>query len=38
MTEITLFKNHPENEAWRLVPDPFLFSNKVLYEVKASGL
>ena len=33
-----LFKNHAENETWRLVPDPFLFSEKVLYQVKANGL
>ena len=24
------FKNHAENEAWRLVPDFFLFFKKVL--------
>ena len=30
------FKNHAENEAWRLVPDLFLFFKKALYEVKAS--
>ena len=26
---------HEENEAGRLVPNPFLFFRKVLYEVKA---
>ena len=31
------FKNHAENKAWRLVLDLFLFFEKVLYEVKASG-
>ena len=31
------FKNHTENEAERLIPDLFLFLEKVLYEVKASG-
>ena len=30
-------KNHAENEAGRLVPDP-LFFEKALHEVKASGL
>ena len=35
---IFLFKNHPENEAVRLVPDLFLFFKKALYEVKTSGL
>ena len=33
-----LLKNHVENEAGRLVPDPFWFSKKDFYEVKASGL
>ena len=28
--------NHAENETGRLVPDLFLFSEKALYEVKAS--
>ena len=37
MTETNLFKNHAENEAWRLVPHLYLFSKKALYEVKASG-
>ena len=32
------FKNHTENEAGRLVPGLFLFSEKALYEVKASCL
>ena len=32
------FKNYAENEAGRLVPDPFLFFQKVYYEVKASCL
>ena len=32
------FKNHPKNEAERLVPCFFLFFKKTLYEVKASGL
>ena len=31
-------KNHAKNEAQRLVPDLFLFFNKVLYKVKASDL
>ena len=31
-------QNHGENEAERLVSDFFLFSGKVLYGVKASGL
>ena len=33
-----LLKNHVENEAGRLVPDPFWFSKKDFYEVKASVL
>ena len=32
------FKNHAENEAWRLDRDLFLFYKKALYEVKANGL
>ena len=32
------FKNHAENEAGRLVSDIFLFFEKGLSEVKASGL
>ena len=32
------FKNHAENEEGRLVRDLSLFSEKVLYEVKANGL
>ena len=35
MREIFSFKNHAENEAKRLVPDLFLFSQKALYDVKA---
>ena len=31
-------KNHAETEAGRQVPDFFLFLEKVLYEIKASGL
>ena len=31
-------KNYMENEAGRLVPDLFLFYEKSLYDVKASGL
>ena len=34
----TLFKNHAQKEADRLVPDVFLFSRKALHQVKASGL
>ena len=38
-TEIFLFKNYAENEARRLVPDPFLvFLKSLLYEVKACDL
>ena len=36
--EIFFFKNHAENKAGRLVPELFLFFEKALYEVKASGL
>ena len=36
--EIFCLKNHAENEAGKLVPDLFLFFEKVLYEVKAIGL
>ena len=32
------FENHAENEAGRLVPDPFLFVKKALFEVNAIGL
>ena len=32
------FKNHAEKERGRLGPDLFLFFEKALYEVKASGL
>ena len=32
------FKNCPEIEAGRLVPDLFLFFEKASYEVKVSGL
>ena len=35
---IFFFKNYAENEAWRLVPDFFLFFEKALDEGKASGL
>ena len=31
------FKNNAENEAGKLVPDLFLFFEKVFYEVIASG-
>ena len=31
------FKNHAENETWRLVPDPFLFFKNALLELKTSG-
>ena len=37
-TEIFFFKNHAENETWRLVRDLFLFFKIALYEVKANGL
>ena len=33
-----VFLHHAENEAWRLVPDLFLFLKKPLHEIKASGL
>ena len=36
--EIFPFKNHAENEAIRLVPDLFLFLEKALHVVKASGV
>ena len=36
--EVFFFKNHAENQTERLVPDLFLFFEKALYEVKASGL
>ena len=32
------FKNNAKNEGGTLVPDLFLFLEKALYEVKASGL
>ena len=38
ITEKFFFKNHPENEAGKLVPDLFLLFKKALYEVKANGL
>ena len=39
MSEIFFFEKHAENSSCReLVPDLFLFSFKVLYEAKASGL
>ena len=38
MRELFFFKNYTENEAGRLVPDPFLFFEKAYYEAKASGL
>ena len=31
------FKKDLENEVERLVPDPFLFFKKALYEVKSGG-
>ena len=31
---IFFFKNHAENEAWRLYPDHFLIFKKALDEVK----
>ena len=37
MQEIFFLKYHAENEAGRLVPDPFLFLKKALYKVKANG-
>ena len=36
--KIFFVKRHTENETRRLVPDLFLFLEKALYEVKASGL
>ena len=36
--EIYFLKNYVQNEAGELVPDFFLFFEKALYEVKASGL
>ena len=36
--ELFFLKNYTENEAGRLVPDPFLFFEKAYYEAKASGL
>ena len=36
--EIIFFKNCADNEAGRLVPDPFLFFKKAYYELSASGL
>ena len=38
MRNVFFFKNHAENKAGKLVPDLFLFFEKHLYEVKASGL
>ena len=35
---IFFLKNHAENEEGRLVPGLCLFFDKVLYEVKVSGL
>ena len=32
------FKNHAENELWRLAPDVFLFFKQALYELKVRGL
>ena len=32
------FKAHAENDVQRQVPELFLFFEKALYEVKASGL
>ena len=34
--KISFFKNHAENEAWRLIPDFFLFFKRALCEVKTS--
>ena len=34
----TFLQNHVENEAWRLVPDLFLFLKQALYVLKGSGL
>ena len=36
--EIIFFKNYAKNDAWKLVPDRFLFFKKALHQVKASGL
>ena len=36
--KIFSFKNHSENEAGRLVPDPFSFCKKASYEVTLSLL
>ena len=36
--KIFFFKNHAESEPGKIVSDLFLFFNKALYEVKASGL
>ena len=35
---IFFFKNYTENEAGRRVPDLFLFSKKVYYEIKTRRL
>ena len=35
--ETFLFESHAENEAGKLVPERFLFFEKALYKVKASG-
>ena len=37
-TEIFFFKNHAEKETEKLFPDLFLFFEKALYEVNASGM
>ena len=36
--ETYFFKKYAQNEAGELVPDFFLFFEKALFEVKASGL
>ena len=35
---IFFFKNLAENEAWRVVPDLFLFFRKALFKLKAIGM
>ena len=37
MCETFFFTNHAKNETARLVPDAYLYFEKTLYEVKASG-
>ena len=37
MCETFFFTNHAKNETGRLVPDVYLYFEKTLYEVKASG-